>query len=189
MISGLVPQPIMTFVLPLFFHLKLCSTLILSILLWSIDHFSLWVFTTGGLLFPTSSFTLPHNNRVQASKWVLSSFNHFTGFYFAALLYPVLTLHNSSRSQVNSFFQYTPVVNYGSKVNDTATVDCHIRVDDGVWMDDSAWLDSCGWRDIGSWMNKCGKLSTALLYPVYPFHPESIVAKGRDERGVLINIG
>ena len=28
-----------SFSFPLFFHLKLCSTLILSILLWSVDHF------------------------------------------------------------------------------------------------------------------------------------------------------
>ena len=56
MISGLVPHPIITFVLPLFFHLKLCSTLILSILLWSIDHFSLWIFATGGVISLISYF-------------------------------------------------------------------------------------------------------------------------------------
>ena len=34
-----------------------------------------------------------------------------------------------------SFFQYTPVVNYGSKVDYTPFTHNNIRVDDGVWKD------------------------------------------------------
>lgn len=88
-----------------------------------------------------------------------------------------------------SFFQYTPVVNYGAEVDNTALSNHNICVDDGAWKKDGAWIDGGSWRDIGCGVNKCGELSTSLLYPVYPLHPESIVAEDRDERGVFINIG
>ena len=82
-----------------------------------------------------------------------------------------------------SFFQYTPVVNYGSKVDNAATIDYHIRVDDGVWEDYGTMRYSGGWRNISCGMDKYCELSTTLLYPVNPFQPESIVSEGWDERG------
>lgn len=80
-----------------------------------------------------------------------------------------------------SIFQYTPVVNYGSEVDDTAFTYHNICVDGGVWKDYSTWFDGGSWRNVGSWMDKCGELSTSPLSPVYPLHPESIVAESRDD--------
>ena len=53
---------------------------------------------------------------------MLSSFHHFTGFNLTAFLYPVFTLHNRAKTAMYSFFQYTPVVNYGSEVNDASFI-------------------------------------------------------------------
>lgn len=87
-----------------------------------------------------------------------------------------------------SFFYYTPVVNYGTEVDNAATVDYHIGVDDGVWKDDSAWFDGRGWRNVGCWVYKRDELSTTLLDPVYPLHPECVVAKGGDELYIIREI-
>ena len=88
-----------------------------------------------------------------------------------------------------SFFQYTPVVNYCSEIDNAATVDYHIRVDDGVWEDDSAWFDGRGWRNVGCWVYKRDELSTTLLDPVYPLQPEGVISEGWDERGIIRDIG
>lgn len=90
---------------------------------------------------------------------------------------------------MNSFFRYTLAVNNGSKVDNAALTHYNIGIDDDIWKDDGAWIDDDSWRNIGCWMDKCGKLSTILFYPIYPLHPEPIVAKSGDERGVFINIG
>lgn len=67
-----------------------------------------------------------------------------------------------------SFFYYTPVVNYGTEVNDAATIDYYICVYDGVWQYNGTWVDGGSWAYIGSWVDQGGKIATALLYPVYP---------------------
>ena len=86
-----------------------------------------------------------------------------------------------------SFFQYTPVVNYGSKVDYAAFTYHNIRIDDGMWKDDRTWIDGGRWRNICCGMDKCGKLPTILLNPVYPLHTEGIITKGRDELYTLSN--
>ena len=62
-----------------------------------------------------------------------------------------------------SFFQYTPVVNYGSEVEDATMVDYHIGVDDGVWKDYCTMRYSCCWRNISSGMVKCGEFIVSFL--------------------------
>lgn len=88
-----------------------------------------------------------------------------------------------------SFFQYTPVVNYGSEVDNAATVDYHIGADDGMRKDYGTMRYSGSWRNVGCGVNQCGELSTALLNPVYPLHPEGIVAEGGDEKGCWVDVG
>lgn len=88
-----------------------------------------------------------------------------------------------------SFFQYTPVVNYGSEIDYAALPHNNIRIDDRVWEDDGSLIDDGGWRNIGCGMDKCGKLSASFLYTVYPLQPETIITESRDEEGRGVNIG
>lgn len=81
------------------------------------------------------------------------------------------------------FFQYTPVVNYGTKVDNASFTHNNIGIDDSVWKNDSSRIDGGRWRNVSGWMNKRCKLSANLINPDYPLYPKGIIAKCRDERG------
>lgn len=87
-----------------------------------------------------------------------------------------------------SFFQYTPVVNYGSEVDDAATVDYHIGVYDGVWEDYLSWVDCCFLTDVSSWVDDGGEFGVRGLEFINPRKSKFVVSKGRDKKSIFINI-
>lgn len=125
------------------------------------------------------------NNQAENLKRILPMLNHFTGFNLHTTWQMILAFHNCAKADMYSFFYYTSMVNYGSKVDNAALFYSHTCVDNCLGQYNRAMFYGSFRANICSVVYNSRYYASSRFNFFYPLKPPIVVTKS----GIYLNTG